>query len=75
MDNVQELYRICSSSQATEKALKLVNKELAEFIQSNITQNERPIFFDAIESINKTKEEYFFKAGFSTAVTLLIEKR
>lgn len=75
MDNVQELYEICSRAQATEEALKEVDKELAEFIQSNVIQDERSMFFNEVNSFTQIKEEYYFKAGFKTAVTLLIEKR
>lgn len=75
MDNVQELYEIYSRNQETEDTLKEVDQELAEFIHSNVIQDERPMFFDVVNSFTKIKEKHYFKAGFKTAITLLLEKR
>ena len=75
MGNIQALYELCLNDPATDEALKIPNKELVEFIESNVTHDERLIFFETIDSISKSKEEYFFKAGFSIAMTLLVEKR
>ena len=45
MNMVQEMYNLCSSSSETEKTLLELDKELLQYIESNIESNEKAIFF------------------------------
>jgi len=72
MDMIQELYNICSDSLDAEKALLEINKELLEYIESNISDNEKVVFLYTLESIIINREKYFFKAGFQTAKNLIL---
>jgi len=72
MDIIREMYNIHSGSEEAEDSLRSVNKELYEYIDSNMAEKEKAIFADTVNSIIKAREEYFFKSGFRLAVKLLM---
>jgi len=72
MDLLQELFDAYVHSDETEIALLETNSKLIAFIESNIPNNEKVIFLENIELIIKSREQYFFNAGFSAAKTLLM---
>lgn len=73
MDAVKELYDVCSKSQETEESLMQFDKELIDCIEYNIPDSDKVILMDTFNSVTKNKEEYYFKAGFQTAIDLIIK--
>jgi len=60
MDALRELYIAYSLLQEAEEALKETDKQLFEYMKSNISEEEKTVFFDMINLILRTREEYFF---------------
>jgi len=60
MDALRELYIAYSQLQEAEEALKETDKQLFEYMKSNISEEEKTVFFDMINLILRTREEYFF---------------
>ena len=60
MDIIKELYDLCYESQETEESLIKVNKELLDYIESNIPDGEKVAFFDAINPILRNKRRILF---------------
>lgn len=73
MDAMRELYNAHNHSSKTEEVLLEMNKDLLDFIESNIDSGAKPLFLDAVESIIRNREQYFFRLGFSTARELLMK--
>jgi len=75
MDILRELYTACSESQEAEDALKESDHGLFDYMRHHITEAEKMVFFDTINSILRVREEYFFTFGFQMAVKLLLGQR
>lgn len=73
MNAVKELYDACSKSQETEESLMQFDKELIDCIECNIPDSDKVILMDTFNLVTKNKEEYYFKAGFQTAIDLIIK--
>lgn len=73
MDLLHELYDAYDHSDETESARLDANKNLLEYIESNVSDNEKAIFLDTIESTIKCREQYFFQAGFKAAKALILK--
>jgi len=73
MDVIQELYNAHAHSLETEKTLLELDKELMKYIESNVASTEKAIFLATLESIMKSREQYFFQLGFNTAKNLLLK--
>lgn len=73
MNLIRELYDAHAHSTNAEEELLRINKRLMEFIELNLSANERPIFLDTVESIIQNREQYFFQAGFKSAKNLLLK--
>lgn len=71
MDTIQELYNIHSGSEEAEDALRKANKEMCDYVESNMPSDEKAVFADTIDSIIKSREVYYFESGFKIAVKLL----
>jgi len=71
MDELKELYIVYSELRPDEKPLEESEKQLFDYMKFNIPEGEKEIFYDTIFSVLGIREEYFFKAGFKTAVRLL----
>ena len=67
MDVIQKLYDIHSCSIYSCNSLRKSNRELHEYIESNMPENEKVVFADTINEIIKSREEYFFTFSMFTA--------
>lgn len=73
MDAMQELYDAHIHSSKTEEILLKMDKDLLDFIESNIDSGAKSLFLDTVESVIKNRDQYFFRLGFSTARELLMK--
>ena len=55
--------------------MKESDHRLFEYMGYHITEAEKTVFFNTINSILRVREEYFFKSGFQMAVKLLLGQR
>ena len=71
MDALYELYLVISKSQETLDALAEADKKLFEYQSAKLSESEKPLFSNTVDSFSRLKEEYFFKEGFKAAVNIL----
>ena len=71
MDALRELYIACSELKEAEEALKKADHLFFEYINLNVSREEKTAFYETINEIMRIREEYFFKAGFKTAVKMM----
>jgi hypothetical protein len=73
MNLLKELYDAYEHSSEAETTLLETNQKLAECIEASVGDEEKIILLNAIESIMKHREQFFFKAGFYTARDLILK--
>ena len=71
MNMIQELYDLYSNSSDVEEALLKMDNELLEYIETNISANEKAIFWNNLETYMKNRDKYFFQTGFQVAKNIL----